>query len=87
MAGYHIDTFHCVTLMPVRTVLQRFAACTKYSAISFLISCANCLWDAVGYFLGGCSVGSGPSGMGVSGWARVNQACLALRRAEYLFPS
>lgn len=61
----HGDTFHCVALMPVRTVVQRSALCRKSFAISFLISCANCLWDAVGYFLGRCFIGASSREMGV----------------------
>ena len=63
MAEYHGDTFECVTLMHVRTIVQRSVVYRISSATSFPISCANCLWDAVGYFLGRCFAGPSPREM------------------------
>ena len=81
MAEYHGDTFHCVTLH-VRTIVQRSAVYRISSATSFLISCANCLWDAVGYFLGRSLPGLSPREMGLPGNSWVGEPWATFSRPE-----
>ena len=52
MAGSQADTFQYASLMHVRALVARKAVAQKTGVTSFLISCTQCLWDAVGHFLG-----------------------------------
>lgn len=52
MAGYRLDTFLYTLLIPIRPIVRCCAVAKKTWVTSFSISCANCLWDAVGHFLG-----------------------------------
>ena len=52
MAGSQADTFQYASLMHVRALAARKAVTQKTGVTSFLISCTQCLWDAVGHFLG-----------------------------------
>ena len=52
MAGYRLDTFQYALLIHIRPIVRRCAVAKKTWVTSFSISCANCLWDAVGHFLG-----------------------------------
>ena len=64
MAGYRLDTFQYTLLIHFRPIVRRCAVAKKTWVTSFSISCANCLWDAVGHFLG-CR--SKPQGSGFTG--------------------
>lgn len=55
MAGYLVDTFQYTRLIDIRQIAHRCAVADKTWATSFCISCAKCLWDAVGHFLGCCA--------------------------------
>lgn len=52
MAGYRHDTFQHTLLIHIRPIVRCCAVAKKIWVTSFSISCANCLWDAVGHFLG-----------------------------------
>jgi hypothetical protein len=52
MAGYQVDTFQYTLLIHIRPIVRRCAVAKKIEATSFFISCATCLWDVVGHFLG-----------------------------------
>ena len=52
MAGYRLDTFQYTLLIHIRPIVSRCAVAKNMWVTSFSISCANCLWDAVGHFLG-----------------------------------
>ena len=52
MSGCQPDTFKCTSLIDIRPTVSRCAAVKKTGAASLFISCATCLWDAVGHFLG-----------------------------------
>lgn len=52
MAGYQVDTFQYTLLIHIRPIVRRCAVAQKTWVTSFSISCANCLWDVVGHFLG-----------------------------------
>ncbi|MHC8381462.1 hypothetical protein [Pseudomonas sp. LB3P14] len=52
MAGYQVDTFQYTLLNNIRQIVRRGVIANKTGATSFFISCAKCLWDAVGHFLG-----------------------------------
>jgi len=65
MAGYQADTFQCAPLILIKQIACRCEVTKKLGATSFCISCAKCLWDAVGHFLG-CRIrpqDTGPSGL------------------------
>lgn len=52
MAGYRVDTFQYTLLIHIRQIAHRCAVAEKTWTTPFFISCAKCLWDAVGHFLG-----------------------------------
>jgi hypothetical protein len=52
MAGYQADTFQCIPLIYDRQIVRCCAVSKKQWATYFFISCAKCLWDVVGRFLG-----------------------------------
>jgi hypothetical protein len=52
MAGYRLDTFQYALLIHIRPIVRCCAVTKKTWVTSFSISCANCLWDVVGHFLG-----------------------------------
>ena len=51
MAGCQAETFHCAPSVQISKLVCCLVA-KKTATTSFLISCAKCLWDLVGYFLG-----------------------------------
>ena len=67
MAGYQLDTFQYTLLIHIRPIVRRCAVTKKTWVTSFSISCANCLWDVVGYFLGPRGRLQGPGSTGVDG--------------------
>lgn len=67
MAGYQLDTFQYTLLIHIRPIVRRCAVTKKTWVTSFSISCANCLWDVVGYFLGSRGRLQGPGSTGVHG--------------------
>ena len=67
MAGYQVDTFQYTLLIHIRPIVRRCAVAKKTWVTSFSISCANCLWDAVGHFLGCCSQSQEAGSTGVGG--------------------
>ena len=67
MAGYQADTFQHTLLIHIRPIVRRCAVTKKTWVTSFSISCANCLWDVVGYFLGSRGRLQGPGSTGVHG--------------------
>lgn len=52
MNRYQVDTIQGVSLIYVLQTVLNCVVLRKICATPFLISCALCLWDAVGYFLG-----------------------------------
>lgn len=68
MAGYQVDTFQYTLLIHIRPIVRRCAVAKKTWVTSFSISCANCLWDAVGHFLGCRSQSQEAGSTGVDGY-------------------
>jgi hypothetical protein len=67
MAGCRLDTFQYTLLIHIRPIVRCCAVAKKTWVTSFSISCANCLWDAVGHFLGCRSQPQEADSTGVSG--------------------
>ena len=52
MAEYQAETPQCAPAIYVQQIMRRRSVVLHLWATSFFISCAKCLWDAVGNFLG-----------------------------------
>jgi hypothetical protein len=52
MAEYQAETPQCTLAIYAQQIMQRRSVVVHLLATSFFISCAKCLWDAVGNFLG-----------------------------------
>jgi hypothetical protein len=52
MVGYQADVFQCVSLTRPQQLARYCLVAKQLLATSFFFSCAKCLWDAVGHFLG-----------------------------------
>ena len=52
MAVYQAETPQCALVIYAQQIMRRRSVVLHSWATSFFISCAKCLWDAVGNFLG-----------------------------------
>ena len=52
MAEYQAETPQCAPAIYAQQIMRRRSVVLHSWATSFFISCAKCLWDAVGNFLG-----------------------------------
>ena len=52
MADYQAETPQCALAIYAQQIMRRRSVVLHSLATSFFISCAKCLWDAVGNFLG-----------------------------------
>lgn len=52
MAEYQAETPQCASAIYAQQIMRRRSVVLHSWATSFFISCAKCLWDAVGNFLG-----------------------------------
>ena len=52
MVEYQAETPQCAPAIYAQQIMRRRSVVLHSLATSFFISCAKCLWDAVGNFLG-----------------------------------
>ena len=75
MTECQLNTFNHVILIYAEHSVRRSPVAEKTRVTFFLISCATCLWDAVGNFLRYLKTSQACALAGCSGHSRSNKAC------------
>jgi len=75
MTECQLYTFNCVSLIYAEHSVRRSPVARNARVTFFLISCATCLWDAVGSFLGCLRTPQARAVAGCEGDSRLSEAC------------